>query len=56
MKKHIDQLKALDYSHIYTTAVDHIIEIYEEAKKHKGVVFQETDICELTGKGGVCGV
>jgi predicted O-methyltransferase YrrM len=36
MKKHIDQLKALDYSHIYTTAVDHIIEIYEEAKKHKG--------------------
>lgn len=36
MKKHLDQLKALDYSHIYTTAVDHIIEIYEEAKKHKG--------------------
>ena len=29
---------------------------YEEAKKHKGVVFEETDICDITGKGGSCGV
>lgn len=29
---------------------------YEEAIKHKGVVFQENDICELSGKGGSCGV
>lgn len=28
---------------------------YEEALKHKGVVYEETDICELTGKGGTCG-
>jgi ribonucleoside-diphosphate reductase alpha chain len=29
---------------------------YEEAIKHKGVVFQENDICDITGKGGSCGV
>jgi len=23
--------------------------------KHKGVVFEENDICEISGKGGVCG-
>lgn len=28
---------------------------YEEAIKHKGVVFDEVDICELSGKGGTCG-
>lgn len=29
---------------------------YEEALKHKGVIFNETDICEYTGHGGSCGV
>lgn len=29
---------------------------YDEAMKHKGVVFEENDICELTGHGGSCGV
>jgi len=29
---------------------------YEEAMKHKGVVFEEHDICEIGGKGGTCGV
>ena len=29
---------------------------YEEAVKHKGVVFEENDICTIAGKGGVCGV
>jgi ribonucleoside-diphosphate reductase alpha chain len=29
---------------------------YEEAVKHKGVVFQENDICDITGKGGPCGL
>lgn len=29
---------------------------YEEAKKHKGVVYDEHDICAISGKGGVCGV
>ena len=30
---------------------------YEEAMKHKGVVYEETpDICEITGHGGSCGV
>lgn len=29
---------------------------YEEALKHKGTVFEEVDICELTGHGGSCGV
>jgi len=28
---------------------------YEEAMKHKGVVFEENDICLIGGKGGVCG-
>jgi ribonucleoside-diphosphate reductase alpha chain len=28
---------------------------YNEAKKHRGVVFEETDICDLSGKGGTCG-
>lgn len=29
---------------------------YFEATKHVGVVYQENDICEITGKGGSCGV
>jgi ribonucleoside-diphosphate reductase alpha chain len=29
---------------------------YEDAVKHEGVVFEENDICDLTGKGGPCGV
>lgn len=29
---------------------------YEDALKHKGVVFDEIDICEWTGHGGSCGV
>jgi ribonucleoside-diphosphate reductase alpha chain len=29
---------------------------YEEALKHKDVVYDEIDICEYTGKGGSCGV
>ena len=29
---------------------------YEEAMKHKDVVFEENDVCEITGKGGTCGV
>jgi len=29
---------------------------YQEAVAHKGVVFQENDICDITGKGGSCGV
>jgi ribonucleoside-diphosphate reductase alpha chain len=29
---------------------------YSEAIKHKGVVYQENDICEIGGKGGSCGV
>lgn len=28
---------------------------YDEAKKSKGVVFDEVDICDITGKGGSCG-
>ena len=28
---------------------------YEEAMKHKGVVFEESDICTISGKGGSCG-
>jgi ribonucleoside-diphosphate reductase alpha chain len=28
---------------------------YSEAIKHQGVVYQENDICEITGKGGTCG-
>lgn len=33
------------------TAVD-----YETAIKHKGTVFQEHDICDISGHGGSCGV
>jgi ribonucleoside-diphosphate reductase alpha chain len=29
---------------------------YSEAIKHKGTVFQEHDVCLLTGHGGTCGV
>jgi len=29
---------------------------YEEAIKHKGVIFEEHDICDISGKGGSCGV
>jgi ribonucleoside-diphosphate reductase alpha chain len=29
---------------------------YEEALKHKGVVFEEHDACEIGGKAGVCGL
>lgn len=28
---------------------------YAEAMSHKGVVFEENDICEIGGKGGTCG-
>jgi ribonucleoside-diphosphate reductase alpha chain len=28
---------------------------YEDAMKNKGVVFDEVDVCELTGHGGTCG-
>ena len=28
---------------------------YSEAIKHKGLVFQENDICDISGKGGTCG-
>lgn len=29
---------------------------YEEAKKHKGIIFTEHDVCDITGHGGSCGV
>ncbi len=29
---------------------------YKEAMAHKGVVFEENDVCLITGKGGSCGV
>lgn len=29
---------------------------YEEAVQHKGVVFTEHDVCEITNRGGTCGV
>lgn len=29
---------------------------YSEAIKHKGVEYEELDVCSITGKGGVCGV
>jgi ribonucleoside-diphosphate reductase alpha chain len=29
---------------------------YGEAVKHKGVVFAENDVCDITGKGGPCGL
>lgn len=28
---------------------------YDEALKHKDVIFEEVDICDITGKGGSCG-
>jgi ribonucleoside-diphosphate reductase alpha chain len=28
---------------------------YQEAVAHKGVVYEELDICDITGKGGSCG-
>jgi ribonucleoside-diphosphate reductase alpha chain len=28
---------------------------YKDAKEHKGVVYDEVDICDITGKGGSCG-
>jgi len=28
---------------------------YFEALHHKGVVFEENDVCQITGKGGTCG-
>lgn len=28
---------------------------YEEAIKHRGTVFDEVDICDITGRGGSCG-
>ena len=29
---------------------------YEDAMKHKGVIYEENDICDITGHGGSCGV
>lgn len=29
---------------------------YDEAMKHKGVVYEENDICDISGHGGSCGV
>lgn len=29
---------------------------YTDALKHKGIVYQEHDVCDITGKGGSCGV
>jgi len=29
---------------------------YGEAMKHRGVVFEENDVCIITGKGGSCGI
>ena len=29
---------------------------YEEALRHKGAVFEEHDVCDITGHGGSCGV
>lgn len=29
---------------------------YEEAIKHRGTVFEEHDVCSITGHGGSCGV
>ena len=28
---------------------------YEEALKHKDVIYEELDLCEISGKGGTCG-
>jgi len=29
---------------------------YEEAMKHKDIIFEEHDICDISGHGGSCGV
>lgn len=29
---------------------------YQDAIKHRGIVYQEHDICDISGKGGSCGV
>lgn len=29
---------------------------YEEAMRHKDVIYEENDICDISGKGGSCGV
>ncbi len=29
---------------------------YKEAVQHKGVIYEEHDVCSITGKGGSCGV
>ena len=29
---------------------------YQDAIKHRGIVYQEHDVCQITGKGGSCGV
>lgn len=29
---------------------------YEEALKHKDIIYEEHDICDITGHGGSCGV
>lgn len=29
---------------------------YEEAVQHRGVIFSEHDVCEITNRGGTCGV
>ena len=29
---------------------------YQDAIKHRGIVYVEHDVCEITGKGGSCGV
>ena len=28
---------------------------YDEAMKHRGVVYEENDVCSITGRGGTCG-
>lgn len=29
---------------------------YQEAISHRGIVYEENDVCSLSGKGGTCGV
>lgn len=29
---------------------------YEEALQHRGMIYDETDVCDISGKGGSCGV
>ncbi len=45
---------AISAASICTGLTEHEID-YEEALKHKGVVYEEVDICELSGHGGSCG-